>query len=317
MARPRKYESAEDRQRAYRNRKKEALRNVEALRYDKPFTKVDRPVLRYYGGKWRIGEWIIKTFPPHNCYVEPFGGAGSVLLQKNPAPHEVLNDLNGDVINFFRVLRTSTEDLVRAIWLTPYSREELTLARSPAAIDDPIERARRFYVRCWQSFGSGVGRTSTGWRYAKGDNNSDSSPIPVWNNTQALWQTAERLKMVQIECDDALAVIKRFDTAGTLFYVDPPYVHSTRYNNSSSKGYLFEMDDADHIKLSDLLHSVQGMVIVSGYPSELYERLYAGWKQQSRSSLDVNGKAQTETIWLSPKTIELNSLPLFATGAFI
>lgn len=274
--------------------------------------KVDRPPLRYYGGKWRIGEWIINNFPPHNCYVEPYGGAGSVLLQKVHATHEVLNDLNGDVINFFRILRSNTEELVRAILLTPYSREELTLARAKVTVDDPLERARRFYVRCWQSYGSGVGKSSTGWRYAKGENNSDSSPIPVWNNIEALYQTAARLKLVQIECDDALTVIKRFDTTRTLFYVDPPYVHSTRYHTSSSKGYLFEMNDDAHIKLAELLHTVQGMVILSGYPSELYERLYPGWQRHTRLSLNVNAGYQTETIWLSPKAVSMNILPLWA-----
>jgi len=313
VTRRQQYSSNAERQRAYRERKSIGLRNIPALRNGLDLSKVERPVLRYYGGKWRVGEWIISQFPPHTCYVEPYAGGASVLLQKHPVTHEVINDLNGDVVNFFRVLRTNTEGLVRAIWCTPYSREELLLARTLPDAEDPIERARRFYVRCWQSFGSGVGTSSTGWRYGRGNNGSDSTPIPTWNNTDALWQTAARLKLVQIEKDDALTVIKRFDHESTLFYVDPPYVHSTRYHNSKSKGYAFEMTDQDHAQLAEMLHSVRGMVILSGYPSALYDRLYSGWKRVSKETQNISGKvAETECLWLSPRTTEINHLPLFA-----
>ncbi len=308
-----KYNSSAERQRAYRQRKAVSHRNANVLRSSPELLRVDRPVVRYYGGKWRIGEWIVSQFPAHNCYVEPYAGGASVLLQKAPVPHEVINDLNGDVTNFFRVLRDNTEDLIRAIWLTPYSREELELARTLPASDDPIEQARRFYVRCWQSFGSGVGTSSTGWRYGKGNNGSDSSPIPTWNNTDSLWQAAARLKLVQIEKDDALKVIERFDHAATLFYVDPPYVHSTRYHNSKSKGYAFEMTDEDHRRLADCLKSVRGMVVLSGYPSALYDELYSGWKCITKDVQNISGQvAEIECLWLSPRVAEVERLPLFA-----
>lgn len=108
-----------------------------------------RPALRYYGGKWAIAPWVIQHLPPCTTYVEPFGGAGSVLLQREPVPIEVLNDLDSNTVNFFRVLRERTGELLRAIEFTPYSREETYLALEPS--DDPLERSRRFYVRSWQT----------------------------------------------------------------------------------------------------------------------------------------------------------------------
>jgi DNA adenine methylase len=275
-------------------------------------SEIGRPPLRYHGGKWRLAEWIIAQFPPHVCYVEPFAGGASVLLQKTPARFEVMNDLNDDVITFFDMLRARPDDLIRAIRLTPYGREELRRARKAKPTSDPIEKARRFYVRCWQSYGSGVGKSSTGWRYQIGaGDNTRASAIGSWNNTEHLMAVAERLKWVQIEHDDALKVIERFDSSETLFYLDPPYVHSTRYHNSSDKGYSHEMTDDDHRELAALASKLQGMVIVSGYPSALYDELFTGWTCMSKGSLDVNGKTQTECLWLSPRTVETDRLPLF------
>lgn len=273
-------------------------------------TTIDRPAIRYYGGKWRLADWIISQFPPHTCYVEPFAGGASVLLQKQPARFEVLNDLAQDVVNFFEVLRTMPDALIRAIELTPYSRAELRKARFPTA--DNLEAARRFYVRCWQSFGSGMGTSSTGWRYQIGTSDtSRASAIGSWNDTDHLWAVARRLKQVQIECDAADKVITRFDSTETLFYLDPPYVHSTRYHSSKSKGYAFEMSNDDHTQLAALARSVEGMVIISGYPSPLYDDLYSGWACISRESLDLNGKLQTECLWLSSNVSHLSVLPLF------
>ena len=314
MARPKKYENNAEKQRAFRERRARQLRNASALLNDKQLIKVDRPAVRYYGGKWRLASWIIEQFPAHSCYVEPFAGGASVLLQKSPSKFEVMNDLNHDVITFFDMLRTKPEELIRAILLTPHAREELRRARTP--VNDPLEQARRFYVRCWQSYGSGTGKTSTGWRYQIGTgDNSRASAIGSWNDVEHLWDVATRLKQVQIDSDDALKVIERYDSKETLFYVDPPYVHSTRYHNSTDKGYSHEMTDDDHRRLSDLLKSLRGFVILSGYPSGLYDELYPSWHRITKESLDVNGKAQVECLWLSPKVSEINHLPLFAGPA--
>ena len=312
MSRPRQYSNNVERQKAYRERKARGLRNASALQSDRQLINVDRPPIRYYGGKWRIASWVIETFPPHTCYVEAFAGGYSVMLQNMPSKFEVMNDLNDDVINFFDMLRAKPEQLIRAIMLTPYAREELRRAWKADLTDDPIEKARRFYIRCWMSYGSGVGKQSTGWRYQIGTgDNSRASAIGSWNDTHHLWAVAERLKQVQIEHDDAFKVIRRFDSHETLFYLDPPYVHSTRYHSSDNKGYSHEMEDDAHRRLAEMVKALDGMVIISGYPSALYDELFVGWTCISRESMDVNGKAQTECLWLSPRTIDLNALPLF------
>lgn len=279
--------------------------------------KVTRPPVRYYGGKWRIADWIISMFPPHTCYVEPFGGGASVLLRKSPARFEVLNDLDNDVVNFFAVLRTRPDALIRAILLTPYAR--LELRRAYRRVSDPLEAARRFYVRSWQSFGSGQGHQQTGWRYQIGNTvDSRASAIGSFNRTEHLWAVAERLKQVQIEHDDACKVIQRFDGPRTLFYIDPPYLHSTRHVDSVKKGYQHEMTEDQHRELAALLRSLHGMIIVSGYQSPLYDELYGDWQCVSRQVKDLSGKMRAiECLWLSPSATAYARLPLFSQGAEI
>lgn len=266
-------------------------------------TEISSPPIRYTGGKWNLGPWIIGHFPPHNCYVEPFCGGASVLFRKNPSITEVMNDLNGEVINFFDVLRERADELIRAIELTPYSRAELN--RAKILVSDPLERARRFYVRSLQAFSSGEGERAIAWRIQM----NDQSLVNRWNKTSHLWTTAHRLKLVQLECDTATAVIDRFDDPNTLFYVDPPYVHSTR---SASKDYRFEMDDLDHEVLADQLKRVMGMVVLSGYDCQLYRELYAGWKFVSIETDTVQKTKRTECLWINPKAQDAMSYgPLF------
>ncbi|MDY6877347.1 MAG: DNA adenine methylase, partial [Chloroflexota bacterium] len=157
-----------------------------------------------------MAPWIIGHFPVHGCYVEPFCGAASVFLRKAPAEFEVINDLDGDVANFFRVLRERTDEFVVAIENTPYSREEYRLAWQP--VDEPLERARRYYVRKWQGWGGGkgVGVQPSGWRYQH-SNNRGKSVIADWNETEHLAAVVWRLKQAFIENDDAIKVIKRYD----------------------------------------------------------------------------------------------------------
>ena len=303
----RKYLSNAERQKAYRQRKRlcnaiddGALRN----------NLVSRPPLRWLGGKWRLAQWIIGMFPPHLCYVEPFGGAASVLLQKQPSRLEVYNDLDQEVVNFFVVLRTNLKELVQLIELTPFARDELLGAME--STKEPLERARRFYVRCWQAFQPGSGYDSTpSWRLQK-DWARGKSVIDEWNTTSHLLAVATRLKHVEIENRPALEVLQRFDSARTLFYVDPPYVMDTRQMGTQTR-YKYEMTDKDHLQLSQMLRSLSGMVILSGYESELYNEFYGDWHKVSKTTTTNGNGTSTEYLWLSPRTVEFNHLPLFMT----
>ena len=274
-----------------------------------------RPALRWHGGKWKLAKWIMSYFPPHTCYCEPFGGAASVLLRKSPAKIEVYNDCLSLVVNFFQVLREHPAELIAAIDLTPYSREEFRLAQIP--VDDPLEAARRFYVWSWQGRGRGGVEEPGGWRFMSRDTRG-KTPVDDWNNYEHLWAVVRRLKNVQIENADALSVIKRFDTSETLFYVDPPYIQSSRGKRWSDAAYKFEFTDEQHRELASILASVKGYVVLSGYPSELYSELYNGWPHFEKPGEKDNeepGCNPVEILWLSPRTLnalqEGAGLPLF------
>jgi len=255
----------------------------------------DPPPVRYYGSKWQIAQWIVQFFPVHDCYVEPYCGGASVYFRKNPAFVDVLNDLNGDVVNFFKVLRTQTDEFIRQIELTPFSRAEYHEAFEPC--DDPMESARRFYIRAWQAFGGGGVKEKTGFRTQKNIHRG-TSVSKEWQRTRGLWLAAERLRDAIIESDDALTIIKRYDTPKTLFYVDPPYVLKAR--GRTLERYQHEASDVHHRQLADALHQIEGMAAVSGYPSALYEELYSGWRMASRTNTTNGNSNSVECLWLSP-----------------
>jgi len=258
-------------------------------------TAASRPALRWHGGKWRLAPWIIGHLPPHDAYCESYGGAASVLLRKPPARLETFNDRHGRLVNFFTVLRQRPGELARAIELTPYARAEFQLAYQVAA--DPLEDARRFYVLANQGRGGAASRrTRSGWRTSR----NPTHPRPPREFTAAhLAAIAGRLKHVQLEHDDALAVIARYDTPATLHYVDPPYVRATRSASSPGR-YLHDLSDADHRALAALLHQVEGMVVLSGYPSRLYEELYAGWQRVDRPARADKAGLRVESLWRNP-----------------
>ena len=261
-----------------------------------------RPALRYHGGKWLLAPWIISHFPPHKIYIEPYCGAASVLMRKVRSYDEVINDLEDDVVNLFRVLRVpaTRAQLCDALQFTPFSRVEFTEAYEPT--EDLIERARRLVVRSFQGFGSGSFNRNycTGFRAASKQMGRPHSKD--WANVpDGLWAVGERLKGVTIESRDALHVIRQQDHPEALFYVDPPYLHSTR-PNSNRKQYQFEMTVDDHRALATMLRAVKSKVIVSGYPSELYEQLYAGWKRAecTAQASGQHGRIQrTEVLWMN------------------
>lgn len=209
------------RQREYRQRKKRQHRNGIALQSNGKDVQINNPPVRYKGGKWRIADWVISYFPKHEHYVEPFCGGASIFFQKPPSALETLNDLNQNIITFFDVLRASPEELIRNIELTPYSRQVWEDAHTTKADTSPIEVARNFYIRSRMSFDSGEGKWKSGWRYMR-NNRRGKTVTQEWNDVSMLWSAARRLKDAQIENDDALKVITRFDGPDTLFYIDPP-----------------------------------------------------------------------------------------------
>src|SRR4030067_72622 len=202
--------------------------------------KVTRPVLRYPGGKYKLAKWIISHFSQHEFYVEPYCGAGSVLMRKPRTQGEIINDLDGD----------------------------------------------------------GVSRRNSGFRGLK-NNETSVTATQEWSRYPDAIQTfINRLRNVLIEHRPALQLLKMYDRIETLFYVDPPYLMSTRSKDRNI--YTHDMNEKDHEELATMLHAVKGMVVLSGYPSALYDKLYSGWRKISKSATAQNGKGRVECIWLSP-----------------
>lgn len=251
-----------------------------------------RPIVRYHGGKWILAPWIISYFPSHRIYVEPFGGGGSVLLRKPRSRAEVYNDLDGEIVNLFRVARDKGEDLRRALELTPFARDEFVSSYDP--IEDPLEQARRTVVRAFMGFGTNSHNRATGFR--SNSDRSGTTPAQDWRHYPAEFGSIiARLQGVVIENRDALEVIQIHDSPTTLHYIDPPYVADTR---DAGTDYRHEMTDADHDRLASVLRDVKGAVIVSGYPSKLYDDLYAGWTRAERASLADGAAKRTEVLWM-------------------
>ena len=226
-----------------------------------------RTLMRYHGAKAKLAPWIIQYLPRHRTYVEPYGGAAGILLRKPRSYSEIYNDLDSEIVNVFRVLRNQeqAQELVRQIWLTPYSREEFDLANLPA--DDPVEQARRTLFRAAAGFATGAqGKYGTGFR--SNVNRPRTTPADDWASyPPQLQQIIERLRGVVIEHMPALELILKYDGPETLFYCDPPYVFSTRNKRNAGQTYRHEMADDDHRALAAMLHGIQGMAILSGYPS--------------------------------------------------
>lgn len=261
-----------------------------------------RPIVRYHGGKWKLAPWIISHFPPHRVYTEAFGGGGSVLLRKPRSHGEVYNDLDGEIVNVFRMVRDRGEELRRALELTPFARVEFLESYKPS--DDPLEQARRTVLRSFQGFGSAaVCGESSGFR--ANSNRPGTTPAHDWRNyPHQLGALIDRLRGTVIECKDAVEVLQQHDGEETLHYVDPPYVHDTRSrgNKYCKKGYKHEMDDGQHRELFDALAELRGMVIVSGYRCELYDELYSDWRRIDCKAHADGARDRVESLWLSPNT---------------
>lgn len=255
-----------------------------------------RPVLRWHGGKWLLAPWIIEHFPKHQVYVEPFGGAASVLLRKERSYAEIYNDLDCEVVNLFRILRSDdAKKLVEQLRLTPFCRDEFSEAYQPT--DDALERARKLVVRSFMGFGSNGHNRVTGFR--ANSNRSGTTPAHDWvNYPDSLETVVKRLEGVTIENRDALDVMTQHDAPTTLHYVDPPYVFDTRADKGAD--YAHEMDDNDHRHLLGALKEMQGMVILSGYPHKIYDDALSSWRRVERRALADGARSRTEVLWINP-----------------
>lgn len=252
-----------------------------------------KAILRYLGGKNRAARWIIDRFPPHVCYNEPFGGSAGVLLNKAPAPIEIYNDLDGEVVNLFRVLRHGhAQKLIDAIRLTPYSREELDNARP---VKNHVERARRLLVRSWFGIANDAARdAASGFRVSR---NRLPSVADDWKNLPATLEAAvERLRHVYIEHRDALKLIKLHDGPETLHFVDPPYLQATRTREGS---YTHEFTDDQHMDLLRILQECRGKVVLCGYDNDLYNTTLAGWCKVGYGGSAGMGKKRLEYLWMN------------------
>jgi DNA adenine methylase len=274
-----------------------------------------KPPFPYFGGKMMLASRIIRTFPAHGHYVEPFAGSLAVLLAKAPADHETVNDLDGDLVTFWRVLRDRPSELERACAFTPHARAEHAAAYDLPETLDEIERARRVWVQLTQGR-AGV-RTKTGWRhYQDPAGSSASMPDYLAGYVGRIAPAVERLRRVSLECRPALDLVRDYGRHdGALLYVDPPYLGSTR----SSGSYAVEMGkDDEHRELADALLACRASVVLSGYHSPLYDDLYAGW---DRIEFDVgtgqSGEwgARTEVLWSNRKIAEPNLFDMLEDGA--
>lgn len=272
--------------------------------------RVTRPALRWHGGKWKLAPWILANMPAHRVYVEPFGGAASVLLRKRRSYAEIYNDLDGEVVSLFRVLRNrhQAQQLIDALRLTPFARSEFSAAYSES--DDPVETARRLVVRSFMGFGSNAhasqhkGHRSTGFRASS--SRSGTTPASDWRNfPDALHGIVERLRGVVVECRPAIDVMRQHDGAETLHYVDPPYMAETRARGNrydlAWRMYRHELTDSDHAELIEQLKGLAGMVMLSGYPSPLYDSALADWVHLDMATFADGARPRVERLWLNEK----------------
>lgn len=267
-----------------------------------------KPVLKYPGAKNRIADWIISYMPRHTVYLEPFGGSLAVLLNKPRSHIETVNDSDGDIVNFFRVLRDYPEELERAIELTPFAREEYRNAFEKTG--NAVEKARKYCVRCWQGFGnSQLYRNG----FKSGQQGHSPNPAKAWMGLpEVMQQAAERLKGVQIENLPAEELLRRYDTEDVFVYCDPPYLKGIR------KGYLYKhelsIEGQESFLESVLKHP--GKIMISGYDNAMYNEYLRGWVKAYKATTAETGNKRTEVIWMNYETDGQMSIDDFLVGGF-
>lgn len=264
-------------------------------------TVILKPPFTYYGGKINTAERIVALLPEHLHYVEPYCGSLAVLLAKPPSRMETVNDLDGDLVTFWRVLREQPDDLARMCALTPHARTEYGTCRDASPIVDDLETARRVWVVLSQGRGGTLRDAKTGWRhFVTPRGSSVGMPAYLDGYVARMADAAARLHCVSLECMPALDLITKYgQDSESLLYVDPPYLGSVR---GWGNNYRHEMKtDEEHRELAEALHGCRAAVVLSGYASDLYDRdLFAGWDRVTIAAQTGNGgndRTRTEVLW--------------------
>jgi DNA adenine methylase len=248
-----------------------------------------------------LAPWIISHFPKHRIYVEPFGGGASVLIRKSPAWAEVYNDLDGEIVNVFRVMQRRSEDLAVILRATPFARVEFELAHEPS--EDPVEQARRAIVRSFMGHGAdSLTGNRSGFRANSNHEGQGRNAAKDWvNYFPAVESFRRRLQGVIIENRDAREIMAGHDSVDTLHFVDPPYPISTRQDHKH--GYRHEMTETEHVELCHFLKDLRGMVILCSYPNPIYEEIL-GWESAKRLAFADGALERTEVIWMNPACLD-------------
>jgi DNA adenine methylase len=254
-----------------------------------------QPPFPYYGSKAMLAPWIISKMPEHTAYVEPFFGSGAVLLGKPMAKYEAVNDVDGEIVNFFRVLRDRPDELVSVLQLTPHARDEYAYCID--LTDDPLEQARRTCARYVMAFN---GQRNGGYSFSTKGKQSKATGFKSRIDSR-LSVIAERLRNVDIENWDALKFIDRWDHPDTLAYIDPPYLASTR-SEGNDRNYANDNGSSEfHTELVERIRQFRGTVVLSGYPSKLYDSL--GWRRYVKDvavgTSNVEGAIRIECLWVN------------------
>ncbi len=253
-----------------------------------------KAVMKYPGSKWSLADWIISYFPKHHSYLEPFFGSGAVLFNKPRSHIETVNDLDGNVVNLFQCIREDPERLARLIYMTPYSRE--VYERSYTEIpEDKFDAALNFYIRLNMGHGFRTTGEKVGWKNDVQGRERSYASQDWCHLPQKIMLAAERLRGVQIENMPALELIKRFNYDKVLIYCDPPYMLETRHG----KQYRCEMNDSDHEELLKVLLEHKGLVIISGYDTELYRDMLKGWHRVEKTAYSQVCSKKKEVLWMN------------------
>jgi len=260
-------------------------------------------VLKYPGSKWRIVDKLVELIPPHHTYLEPYLGSGAVFFRKAPSDIETINDLDWDVVNLFQCIREDSEKLARLIMTTPYSRQMYDDAFKSDPIMEVLSEGNRFLkacqflVRCWQGHGFRSNGYKVGW---KNDVQGRERMYALWNwyrLPEWVIEIAERLRRVQIECSPALELIVRYDYENVFMYLDPPYLLGTR--SGKQKQYKHEMSDEEHEEMLQKALISKAKIMISGYASEMYDDMLAGWRRKEFRSHAEMGSKRTEVVWMN------------------